>query len=450
MKTNRIIQILVLAVFCLVSCQKEDAVPYLGLSVERYTFMGKDNTVLKVVVSSNNPWNVEEVPEWVETKVNGDTLEVSVLANTSVDQRNATLSVVSSDLVCGLEVSQLPDRFNGRFEDMYYLSKDAAMSRNGQYVCGIKSRMDSNGNGFYTPVIINTRTGEQKELDELTGFDGVLAISDDASLISLRGSSGANSLLLKDGKPVDIALPEGYQYPFVSGMSADGSIMVGFCKNANVTGYKPYVPVKWVDGVPEIMAYPDHTVWGDEYLMDTMARGCSSDGEIVFGSEWTDYGLVYWKGDELFFPGQDYADLDNRTTVVTESSRFNISHNGKYVGGFWKNANGGATPAVIDTENNELIMLDGVGDGSCIHVTDEGTAFCCSPSIGSAEGYVVDVRSGETKEFSTWMKDSYGLNLSQNRFVEQVSEDGKTLFGLTALTGPLGTAYVAWYCYVGE
>lgn len=454
MKANRIILTVLsllaaAAAGCLVSCSSKHEIPYLGVSVDRYTFMGNDDYVLKVAVSSNNPWKVECDAQWVQWSVSGDTLEISVMENVSGEVREGIVEVLSAEMEKDICISQLTSRFNGRFEDLFYLGQYVAMSRNGLYVCGMKSRMEDDGTYIYNPVIVNTRTGEQTVLDDIIGYDAVMAISDDASLIVLREMSGALSMLLKDGEEVEVSLPSGCTYPFVSGISADGSVMVGFCKNANLDGYKPYVPVRWVNGVPEILPYPDHTVWGEEYLMDTMARGCSGDGSVIFGSEWTDFGLLYWKDGSMFFPGQDYADTENMSNVASESTRMNVSMDGKYVGCFVRSASG-SVPAVINTEDNSLITLDGVGDGCCIHVTDDGTAFCCSPSVGSNTGYVVDVNTGVSLGISEWMQEKYGIILSSNRYVEQVSSDGKTILGTCALESPLGTAYVGWYCYVGE
>lgn len=451
MKTSRIIfaAISVLLAAGIVSCRIEKDMPCLGVSVDQYTFLGRDDYILRIAVSSDSPWSAESNAQWIQWNQSGDTLEISVSDNVSGEVRSGIVTVSSSGLKCDININQLSGRFDGRFEDLFYLGQYVAMSRNGLYVCGLKSRIDGGGTYWYSPVIINTRTGEQKVLGEVEGYDAVMAISDDASTIVLRGMSGASTMVLKDGIEVEVSLPSGYTYPFVSGMSSDGSVMVGFCKNSNVSGYKPYVPVRWVNGIPEILSYPDETVWGDEYLMDTMARGCSDDGNIIFGSEWTDFGLVYWKDGTLFYPGQDYADLENMTTVATESSRMNISFNGKYIGCFVKSPEG-AVPAVIDTDDNSLKLLDNAGDGCCIHVTNDGTAFVSSPFVGSTTGYAVDISTGESRGVSEWMQEKYGLSISSNRYVEQVSDDGRTVLGTCALQGPLGTAYVAWYCYVGE
>lgn len=433
---------------CMLSCSKDGQSPYLAVSVSSYTFSGDDDYVLKVAVASSSDWTSSVSEDWIAASPKGDTLEISVSANDTGDMRDGEVTVSSSatGMQARISVSQLPARFSGRFEDLFYLGKDAVMSRNGRFVCGMRP---VGTESVYVPVVIDTRTGEQTELPEVADHDAVMAISDDGSTIVVRNVSSATSMVLRNGEPVEMKLPSGCQYPFVSGMSSDGSVLVGYCKNGNVTGYKPYIPVQWVNGEPEILPYPDHTVWGDEYLMDTMARGCSDDGGVVFGSEWTDYGLVYWKGGKLYFPGQDYADASETAVVASESTRTNISPDGRYIGCFRKTASG-TYPAVIDTQDGSLHEFREIGDGACFHVTNDGNAFCGTPFLATTYGYVADVSTGSFVKLSDWMKENHGITLSENRYVTQVSSDGSTFFGIQTLESANGTAFVSWYCYVGE
>lgn len=196
-------------------------------------------------------------------------------------------------------------------------------------------------------------------MQDLEGWDQVTAISGDGRYIAYQDVSGSLTMLRVDDQEVEIKLPEGYRTPRIQYISNDGSIMVGYCRSLTaIDGWKPTVSVKWTNGEPEILESPDHNIWGDKFTLDVMARGSSSDGSVIYGSEWTDFGVIYWKNGEAYFSGYEFADKSTNRTIITEADRSNVNPNGKYIGCSEAEIYTGSfpvkTPAVINTERNEL------------------------------------------------------------------------------------------------
>lgn len=444
------------AILTIPSCQKTGTdVEYLQTSIDRYTFMGTGDQTLQIGIQSTASWTTECDEDWIILEQTADTLTVSVKENKSGFQKSGNILVKSGNLTEKIAIEQLSDRFKGRFEDMYYFSHYIAMSRNGRYIAGMKTKEIRNDAYIYTPTIIDTYTGEETYLEDIQGFDAINAISDDGkTLIYMQG--GSTVKCLRDGVEFELTLPEGYNYPNVSSISSDGSVMVGYCINSKSSGWKPYVAVKWINGEPEILDIPSHNIWGiEDNLLSVMARGCSNDGSIAFGSEWTDFGLIYWKGKELHYPGYDYADKTEFTSVILEAETTNISPNGKYIGTskaqYVEMSFPIKQPAVINTETGQLILIENSEEGSCKCVTDDGIAFIASPSALCDHGLVANINDGTVQSLTEWFQNNYNIGLSDNRYVMQVSDDGKVIWGIQAIPAPpMGLAFIPWYCYIGE
>lgn len=445
-----------LAAMAAASCTKNGAeAEYLQLSLDRYTFMGTGTQTIKVAVESSSEWKYECDAEWIKLEQpSEDTLSISVIENKSGEQRNTTIHITSGNMADEITVEQLSDRFKGIFEEMYYLGHNLAMSSNGKYICGMKTKEIRSDAYIYTPILINTHTGEKTELTDIQGYDQVASVSDDGKVIVYIGSSGAESKVFREDQEVEVKLPEGYKNPRVEFVNEDGSVWIGYCKSLTaIDGWKPSVSVKWTNGEPEILESPTTNIWGDKYTLDVFARGASKDISVIYGSEFTDFGIIYWKNGELFYPGYDFADKNTNTSVRLECERTNISPNGKYLGCSTAELYTGSfavkTPAVIDTENYKLITFENSDEGACTHVTNDGLAFIACPSLSSSYGFVADVKTKEVTPISDWMQNEFGITFL-NGYIRKVSDDGKVIFGIRTISTPLGDGYIPFYCYTGE
>lgn len=447
--------LLFLPVFILVSCgmEEQEQENFLNVSVNRYTFMGNTDYTLAVGVDSYADWEVGCDSDWVNLESDSDSIRISVAVNNTGETRSAVVKVVSEELIREIVVDQLSESFNGHFEDMYYFGHNIAMSDNGKYICGVKIDL-VNGKYVYTPVLVDTYTGEKTDLESIDGYDQVLGVSGDGNVIVLMGTDGSSTLVLKDGEPVEMILPEGYDKPRVQYVNDDGTIMIGYCINRNASGYKPFVSVKWTNGEAEILESPDCNIWGEEWVCDAMARGASIDGSVIYGSEWTDFGVLYWKDKELFYVSKDYADASNHTTFILEAERTNISPDGHYIGcsqaQLYTGSMPSKTPSVIDTHMNICVVFENADEGICTHVTNDGTAFFASPSVSSSYGFAADIETKEIVPLDEWVYSKYGITISADRYIKRVSMDGKVLFGILTIQTPLGPGFIPWYCYTGE
>lgn len=453
MKKTNIFLIFALIVSCiLVSCSMEDPdkKPYLNLSVMSYTFSGSDNDTLKVYVDCSDDWDVASKEEWISVEKDGEYVNIYVADNMSGYERKGVVSVFSVEEEKAVAIEQLAYRFDGQFEDLPELGVYSAMSRNGRYICGMDAELKDEQSSIwsYKPTIIDTYTGERSYMSEIIDFDSVMAISDDGRTIIYRDVSGGLFLVKKDDIEVEMKLPEErYKSPAYSQMSADGSVIVGFCLDSP---NQKYVPVKWVNGEGVILDSPTTTVWGYDYAPDVMARGCNSDGSIIYGSDWMDMGFLYWKDDVMYNVGADNADTQTGTVIGAESDNTASSPSGKYIGCFKGSSFGGKTPTVYNTETMEYVILDGEGEGFCFNVTDNGLAFIGTPSMGTSDGFVVNMENKEYKRLSDWMLENYGISISENRYVRSVSEDGKTFFGTQMIPAAPMPVFIPWYYRVTE
>lgn len=455
------------------SCREELQTPdYIRLSRTSYTFSdGKDS--LDIRVECSGEWSASVEGDWISiNRIGEDTLRVLVEVNEDMESRSGRVEFKYKDCAASFSAEQFGITYKGRFVEISDNSNTkASISKNGRYIGLMKSVVDDNGEMGVSPFLIDTESGEMISFEEINGDYQINAVGSDASIV-LYISNEDKTMLLKDGKLNEIKIPEGYRSQQVYSMSLDCSIMVGFCQNIST---RKYHPVKWTNGEPEILESPDVNIYGAESYGGTMARGCSDDGSVIYGSEWSGmrHPLVYWKGGKMFYSGYDYSEkviinspiygeYEEVCAMTVDASNTNISPDGRYITSTYNdyrdNGSGSMEEynyvAVIDTQTGVQILLDdsmtGLSSVAGITITDEGTIFGATPSKGCSAGYVIDLASGFSVPLDQWFLEKYGVHLSYDRIVEYIGMDENIFFGWRTIDLGMGSVLKYWYYKVDD
>lgn len=437
------------------------------LSHSSFTFKPQGETV-EVKVDANTDWTVSGQPEWITVADQSDTsIFITAAANDADQMRDGAVEFKAGTASKTLVISQLGKSFTGKFVDVNYIASPV-FSRSGHFHAGIVQEYLPDGYTSVTyPVIVDSYTGEQQKLDGNQDYNGVRAISDDGKIVAIGLNSGGTKLY-KDGQAVDITI-SGYSWISVEAMSADGSVMVGFAQN-NET--KSYVPVKWTNMEPEFLEVPETNVWGEQLYNGAMARGCSDDGSVIYGSEWDTKGLIYWRNGEMHFVGKDEAqvkrviietwmgieEVDALCTITKTAEQYCISPNGRYIAaGFNDYKENGDQPAtalnyaaIVDTETGEVhyVKSDFLNEITGISVDNDGICYGGTPATGVSEGYVIDYKTSSVTPITEWMQTKYGIVVDMDRIVLGVSSNGNIINGWKVVPTLLGVQYYGWYYIV--
>ena len=430
----------------------------ISLSITSYTFEPEGES-LNVEVQASGDWNYEGEAEWLTIEKNESGVVLTAAANETGDARNVDVVFVCGEASDTLYLDQLageiPDRFVDLDPNLY--GTQTKFSLNSNYC--VAYTKDENSN--FVPILINTRTGEETRYEGSTDYSAVRAVSDDGRMISLTvGSIGC--ALLVDGQVTEIPCPFGYKTPVVSGFSVDGSVMVGYAQETD--GYA-YCPVKWTNMNPEVLEVPEYNVQGEEIFAGAMARACSADGSIVYGSEWDTWGFIYWDSEGMHYVADETKEMRTISYMGMElempayfrkqAENYSISQNGRYIVGEFADylSNGDGTyqaasvsyPGVYDTQTDELTIFEDLSGYDGLFVDNEGTVFAASFGVG----YVID-QSGTSTTVDAWLSSQYGISTDSGRYILNISEDGRNIGGWRPQSNAAGqTLLYGWYYIQG-
>ena len=455
MKIARNIIMAAAVIIAAASCTKESGSEYLNLSVNGYTFGWDGNDTLRVIVStSESEWTAEPDNNAIKAERNGDEAVLTMQPNETSEYVSGVVTFTAGGMVKELYVDQSPKSYDGMFRD-FPLGGTVAMSPNGKYIAYMTQTIVEGDTYKFEPWLLNTETGELKLLEEppyvgmgMTNYDGFRCLSDDARYIVFENAGEAVNAMTIDGEVYDIKVPEGYSdNAKIEYMSGDGRVWVGFVKMDNVPGY---YPCRWVDGEPEILERPQYMIDGvTPTFAGTMARGCSYDGSVIYGSEWDSMLLVYWKDGQLFNIGQEQGEIISNDGLIqasglkTESQNTSMSPDGRYIGVKYGPGNGDAVPALVDTQTGRYETLD--MNGTVMTIGPDGTVFGASPAMMVSQGWIMDFENGTTVSLEDWLQQEYGITISGGRMVTHVSTDGKVLLGYRIEVGAMGASYPYWF-----
>ncbi len=456
-----IITFVLLISFSASSCTEIEIInDYLHTSTSNCTFDSSgEQAVLVKIETKGTAWEFENKANWLSVeKVDEETLKIRANESEEFSVRTAIIYIRSGEFTQEIKASQFPIESKTDVLDLP-LGTGACISRNFKHIAYITIEYDEDYNPIVTAVQRDLETGETKEIPVIENeygspFSAIVAISDDGETLLYGDYASTGSVIYKNGKATTVTLPEGYNTPSVSNMSADGSIMVGYAYDDN---YKIF-PIKWTNMVPEVLDHPK-TMLGNDIYAGSLARGCSADGRVIYGSEWDQWSVIYWIDEELHFPGEEFASkinidgFDYITALKLQAEKATISQNGRYIVCYYSQysvlntfeVNEVVYPAIIDTETGDAKIFRNRVDASSSSVTNDGIIFAATPSYGSTSSFVIDSNTGVDYSLSEWMQNNAGIAMDDKRIVYGISADGSAFFGQKITPTPFGTSNPFWY-----
>jgi hypothetical protein len=487
-----ILTIFILSLVCqqlLTGCKDNEIIvaKYIKLSAMSYTLddTGTESFTL-TVTSAPDEWTIAAKPEWVSIEENStkpSEITLTASPNTGEEQREGQIRFVSGDISETFTLYQLGTKkstFRYRLTNEYSVFN---VSPNGTYAIGIKMALAGGESYTYTPVVINMATEETEELATITSTTaGIQGINDITSpLVSDKGTQGdifvlANAtygLHYSNGEWTKMTTTiEGIPdiNVTIQGVSSDGSVWVGYASPSWKVNRHNYRPIKYVNGVMQELAIPEYTSYGEENWNGAMVRGCSADGKVLYGSEWTGFSLCYWdEAGEYHFvaPESVYKhEVEYATfwgTINTDSvydspimtaNLHNISGDGSHIGYSYRrylSVNQQKvtvySPAFYNIKTQENILMTDVEDGGGTGATDE-YGFWGTPGAGILNGYVYSFATKTSVPANVWIQQQYGLTFADNDFYIMKSfGNGRVLLGNKVISSPRGVSYIMWYIY---
>lgn len=434
------------------ACEKVVDRDYVMLSVSSFTFDADCNDPLQVDVVSSQDWTCSCKDAWITTEVNENGLTVNVQNNTGFDVRTGTVSITAGTMTAILEISQLPCRFDGELCDVD--TQGAVMSRNGKYIAFVVVDGETN--------VVRVKDIETGDIDDLieTQCKKIVAISDDAQKIIL--SDETNTFYYNNGTVVSLEAPDGYSV-VLSDMSSDGSILVGY----GVSGVT-YLPLRYVNGELDVLDMPENNMMFTPLRSGAMARGCSENGSVIYGSEWDTQGAVIWIDGEMKYAAMDLGIIKDviindpftgepiETKQIASMKLFGgnsrSSADGRYITGSYQGTIDTADGkknldciALLDTQNYTLSYFECEGVENCSGTTvdNSGIIYAGTPSTGMFRGLVLDSNVGKSYTITEWF-DIQGIRFPEDRIVTGIGANG-TFIGIKPLEGASQPTYLTWY-----
>ena len=401
---------------CLSGCTKtEETFHYVNLSQVSCSFLGEGNQPLVIEVkASPATWEATPGATWVKVERTDDrTLTVTVDDNDTGAERSTTIAIVADQASQEIRVNQLAkDNEFARFRKLDTFQMGAAMSPSGKYVGGFSEQVDENDMWYFTPIIIDTETGEKHEFgpypQSLYALSQANAITDQGLLFISDGQNGGQIAIDLTGNIFIPEAPAGFtSKPDIQGTSADGKYWVGFgMKGKAFEDETPCKALLWTDGVPTELPWPDLNYRNEEAWYGGMARGISANGEIIYGTSWenSDFGMLYWvnNGENTGKPKWVGEDVRKVTPVVLErpdgttyethiadglicdATATKISPSGKWIASTYRTEEISENKQAIkkiqkaafyNTETETTTIVEDYGESMGMYVTDDGIAF---------------------------------------------------------------------------
>ncbi|MEG0808282.1 MAG: BACON domain-containing protein [Alistipes sp.] len=446
----------------------EDKVEYTSFDVsgDSYTFDGGGVQTYKIEVQSPmDGWKYTVEGDWVTIVAKDATsLTIGAQINMLPTERSGKVVFTAGTQTLRVVVRQLPIS-----ESCYRTVDDLetlAMSPGGVYIGGFRKGLGEDKAFYYTPVVIEMATGKRTEFEKMSKPYMVRAITDQGDMI--YNNDLACYIQKLDGTITSPTVVAGYTNPVISSVSVGaGGVMVGYCKKGRV-----FSGVKWanMESVGEILESPTTNSWGDPLKSGVLARGCSADGSIIYGTEWDKRSPVYWTADgTVHHAGADL--LKRETGIITNPNtgkdqevKFtnfatlpadvnNMSPNGKYIAFAYNKttiANKIATrnyyAVLFDIETGESTVVEQYDDATGITVLDDGTLAIGMPYGAVRSGAIYDSKSKTTMSTTQWIKQKYNLIITEDYPIYKMATDEKTV--LLARPLPNGVTLTYRFAYI--
>lgn len=464
--------LVLVAVGLLAGCTKNATSDW--VEVDRFMVsLAADGTQEVVInVEASTKWTTSPTATWVKVAESENTLTVTAEENESVAGREAEIIITAGSAQATVKVLQVGRESNRAWYRFMTEMQGANISPSGKYVGAYAARVDESTGGQieWDVYLIDLETNEQTLLNtfpqSLYDFNDVRAVTDQG--IILLDSKMIYTVVVEENE-ADYIVPgfDGLDGIRITATSTDGSVWVGY-------GDYPYVPLKYVNGVPELLEMPETNFRGQALEGGVLTRGCSADGSMIYGSTMDnlDYGMLYWdKEGHVHWVGEDIREVeevelfDSNGTPYTdyivtgmqvEADPYNMSPNGRYIGGIYcqevPNADNtdveiNQLAAVYDTvEGKTTVFTDYLGYGGITAVTDDGLALIATSMLSLyCQTEVIDLNTGENLGSGIdYVMDKFGLMLPSSHGLTYLPIGGKAAFGEEA--APSGA--LMWYWYV--
>lgn len=467
-KKRKTLTLIVLSLFVILAGCSDEKADYINLSYNSFTFSPGGTEEVTIEVNASQSWSVEYEGRWItENEKNNNSITLGALPTQSGLERTTRAVFRSGDAVEYVNLSQLGT--NVSFVQLEPSSPVTMLSPNGKYLGGLDTKLENNKYEF-VPFIINMETGVRTEKPTLTDSHVASCITDDGVLIIVEEQTNTGKYY-NGNELIDVKAPDDMKGASVTGTSSDGKIWVGYAQsNAD----RRYYPVKWENKEPIVLEIPEKTLVGTTVDVGAYARGCSADGSIIYGGLADDQSAVYWKeGEAVEYLGRDKIKV--HTVVVNHTGQdiafavanrplfyaehTNMSPNGRYLATTFleitapnKYEVASYYPAYFDFETNTLTYITdfppGFTDGAGITISNEGVLSFGCPAVGYTDAFVYDIHSKSTQTSPEYVKEEYGVTVSNSSLITRIANDSKILTGMSILS--LGVSYQYWYLNVEE
>lgn len=300
---------------------KEAEYIYLKLDMGNVSFCESDNSPVTIRVHASGPWEVEPSASWllVSDKTE-ESVTVMVKDNDQPTERECKLV-----FTMGMAIEEVPVNQLGIYGSEYvyrfpgHLDLGLVMSPDGRYVAGVEQALQEDNSFKYQIWTFDLERDESRMVievpDAIYGFQEPRCITNSGTVFVRDYHSGGTVGVDFDGNFIVPEKISGFAgAPNIQGASADGRIWVGWQRDG--TGFDGrYYPVKWEDGVPEVLPTPEKNAHGEPFIDDilggVMAYGCSHDGSVIYGSsrDNREYSACYWKNGEFHWAAENDRDL---------------------------------------------------------------------------------------------------------------------------------------------
>ena len=424
-----------------------------------------------ILINASGPWSVETGASWVRAEEQTDALVLSVEDNDSGTERSTEVLINSGSATAIIAVYQLAEDNNiTRCRILKTFSGGTVMSKSGRYVGGIISELQPDESYNYYPVMIDLETDEWTKTGPFHNSQYMLmrpyAISDQGLFFCFNALDGSSPGFDLQGNVTMPKQVDGFKLnPHIQGISEDGRIWVGYNQTGDYDNNNLFHPVKWVDGVPELLPMPEASLRGLPFTNGIMARGCSADGSVIYGSSWDnlDFGMVYWKDGEVKWAADDVReihkefDLEGNQAVCVDAMRCmsdltQISPNGEWIAAAFRyeimengNYHIETYPAVFNTVTEKTVIIKDYGERVVSHITNDGIVCIANSSYLPNDGFMYDVKTqtnlGSVPE---WIRSNYGITPPIG-YIRHISPDGRYLMAHTIEESALQPRIVGWY-----
>ncbi len=449
---------------------------YVRLSDAACTFLPAGNQPKAIEVNASGPLRAEPGSSLLTVERSAEGLSLSVADNED-GERNTVITVTCNGATARIAVLQMaPDNTLYRYRNLKSFDMQATMSKNGRYIGGNIKDLLSDGSWVNYPTIIDLETDEWIQHgpfpNTLFNIELPFAISDEGTVFFLDANTTACVGFNLAGDYFLPANAEGHKLlPSVQSISADGRTWVGWGLDDVLALGGMYRPLKWTDGgTPEVLPVPELNYRNQPYVSGVMARGCSADGSVIYGSTWDnlDNGMLYWKDGKVDWVGRDVRDVRtvqiensmgelidevivNGMTVTAELT--NISPNGKWIGGTYRtedypsprNYVQARYPAFFNTETGKTTVVKDFGEGFGGHVTDDGLGIILPGTFLPTSGIVYDIENQVSLgSVAEWILDNYGMVIPMC-YITYMTPDKSCLLGTVVEYSEVGPRTVSWY-----